>query len=143
MKHIQDLNHRLCKKEHDEFDDTINSDWPFKNGEEYFKERIENGCALIAVINDKHVGYLVGGIVSVEYYRKVKIVAELENMFVDDRFRNMKIGTKLCEKFSEWCKNNKVSRIKTVVSAGNVKGQNFYRKSGFKDYSISFEKEID
>lgn len=145
LEDIRKLNHELCKKEVKEFDSTIDADWPLgKAGEDYFKERIEkkNGCVFVAVDGGKVVGYLAGGIVEREDYRKNIKIAEAENMFVIESYRGDKLGARLFESFVEWCKECNIKRIKTVASAGNSRAIDFYRREGFEDYDLVLEKEL-
>jgi len=143
LKDIQDLNHRLCIRENKEFDATINPVYPIqKQGEEYFKDKIKNGYTLIAVVDGKVIGYLVGGISDVEDYRNISKIAEVENMFILEEYRSMGIGKKLLQEFTKWCKSKKVQRIKAVASAQNKRAIEFYRREGFKDYDLVLEKKI-
>lgn len=143
LRDIQDLNHRLCAKESIEFDSTVNPDYPFqKEGEKYFRERIANGCALLATIDKKIVGYLVGGISGSADYRKIDKVAEAENMYVAEGYRSLGIGEKLFQDFFDWCKRNGVKRVRAVASAQNIKGIEFYKKRELKEYDVVLEGEI-
>jgi len=143
LKDIQDLNHQLCVKESIEFDPTVNPDYPFqKEGEEYFKERIANGFARIVIIDEKIVGYLVGGISGSADYRKIGKVAEAENMYVIEGYRSLGIGEKLFQNFFDWCKRNGVKRVRAVASAKNVRGIEFYKNRGLKEYDVVLEGEI-
>lgn len=63
-------------------------------------------CTLIAIIDKKVVGYLIGYKKEIDYYRKIKKFAELANMFVLEEYRNLGIGTKLCNAFFKWCEGN-------------------------------------
>ncbi len=122
LRDIQNLNHQLCIKENKEFDITINKDYPMqKSGEEYFKERIKNDCALIAITDGKIIGYLVGAIVEIEDYRNISNLAEVENMFVLEEYRNIGIGKKLIQEFIKWCKTKDAKRIRAVASIQNIK----------------------
>lgn len=143
LKDIQELNHQLCVKENKEFDLTINEDYPIqKAGEEYFKERIENGCALVAEVDNKIVGYLVGGMSEISDYRNVSKIAEAENMYVLEEYRSLGIGGKLFQKFVDWCKTRGVEIIKVVASAKNTKAIEFYKKEGFETYDIVLERKL-
>lgn len=143
LKDIQNLNLLLFKKESSEFDSTLNYSWPFsKDGKKYFKEKIKgkNGCAFLALCDGKIVGYLVGGMNKSENYRNISKMAELENMFVLEEYRNSKIGAKLVQEFLNWCREKKINRMRVVISAQNIKAINFYKKFGFKDYALTLER---
>lgn len=143
LKDIQELNHQLCIKENKEFDSTINKDYPIqKEGKEYFKERIENGCALVAEVDNKIVGYLVGGMSEISDYRNVSKMAEAENMYVLEEYRSLGIGGKLFQKFVDWCKTRGVERIRAVASVKNTRAIEFYKKEGFETYDIVLERKL-
>lgn len=143
LKDIQELNHQLCIKENKEFDPTINEDYPIqKEGKEYFKERIENGCALVAEVDNKIVGYLVGGMSEISDYRNVSKMAEAENMYVLEEYRSFGIGGKLFKRFVDWCKIREVERIRVVASAKNTKAIEFYKKEGFETCEIALERKL-
>src|SRR3989339_860575 len=65
LEKIQELNTKLCVKEFEEFDDTINPNYPMtQKGKDYFKYRIENSeesFSYVATDNDKIIGYFIGG----------------------------------------------------------------------------------
>ncbi|MEK7568778.1 MAG: GNAT family N-acetyltransferase [Patescibacteria group bacterium] len=143
LKDIQDLNHQLCTKEAKEFDPTINENYPIqKEGEEYFKERIENGCALVADVDSRIVGYLIGGISKASDYRNISKIAEAENMYVLEEYRSFGIGGKLFQEFIDWCKARGIEKMKVVVSSKNTKAIDFYKKEGFEDYDVTLEKTL-
>jgi len=145
LKDVQKLNLMLFEKEREEFDNTLDCEWPFsKDGENYFREHIteESGCVLIACIDDMVIGYLAGGLKEKDSFRIMPNFAELENMFVLDKYRNMGIGTKLYRAFIDWCKSKGVGKLCVIASAENSDGINFYRKNGFIDYHLVLEADI-
>ena len=145
LKNIQKLNLILFKKEYNEFDKTLNCDWTYGNdGEEYFKNRIlkDDGCALVAYINNNVVGYLVGGLDKKGSYRVLPIFAELENMLVLDNCRSKGVGTKLFNAFIDWCKSKDVKRLRIVASAQNVRAIEFYKRNRLTEYDLILESNI-
>jgi ribosomal protein S18 acetylase RimI-like enzyme len=103
----------------------------------------EESCALVAVIDDRIIGYLVGGFAKVEEYRSAGKTAELENMYVIPKYRSMRIGNKLINKFLSWCKSKDVERTRVITSANNKLAIGFYHKNGFSDYNLILEKRIN
>jgi len=142
---IQQLNQKLCSKENREFDSFIDPEYPFtQKGEEYFRARIESpdGIAILAKEGGVTVGYLIGGMIESEDYRKVESIAELENMFVDESMRGNGIGGKLISRFEDWCKERKVQVIRVVASAGNDSAIRFYESHGATPSSVTLEKQL-
>jgi len=145
LKFIQELNQKLFNKDYKESDKTLNCDWPFaKEGEKYFKAVItkEDHCAFIALVKNKIIGYLAGGIEKTNNIRKFPEIAEIENILVLEEFRNMGIGKKLCEAFFDWCRVKNIHMVTVEAYKSNIQGINFYKKTGFKDYTIILEKEL-
>ncbi|HKL44068.1 MAG TPA: GNAT family N-acetyltransferase [Candidatus Absconditabacterales bacterium] len=145
LKNIQELNLKLFKKEFEEYDSLLNVNWTFGEfGTKYYQDKIinDNCCVLVAVVDDNIIGYLCGGITKGEEYRNLPIVAELENIFVLNDFRSKGIGTKLYNKFIEWCKIKKVGKLKVEASVKNKLAIEFYRKNNFKDYTLILEADL-
>ncbi|MFA6428461.1 MAG: GNAT family N-acetyltransferase [Candidatus Buchananbacteria bacterium] len=145
LKAVQELNLLLFKKEYQEFDQTLDRQWTFSSaGEKYFKHRLtkDDGCIFLAYVDDKLVGYLAGGLNNHLPCRVLPKLAELENTLVLEEFRSQGIGTKLYQAFVDWCKTKGVKRLRVIASVQNVKGINFYRKSGFVDYDLILETEL-
>ncbi len=145
LQKVQELNLRLFEKEHKEFDSLLNLDWTFgKTGTKYYQDRIskDDGCVFVAIVDEKIVGYLCGGLTKAEDYRILPIVAELENTFVLEEFRSKGIGKKLYNKFIEWCKTKNVGKIRVEASAQNELAIKFYRNNNFKDYTLVLENDL-
>jgi hypothetical protein len=54
------LNKILFDLEYDNFDNTLDTNWPMSNeGTNYYKEAIINDITLVAVYNNTIVGYLI------------------------------------------------------------------------------------
>lgn len=138
------LNLDLFRKEHKEYDKSLNLEWTYNDGKKYFKDRIvkKNGFVKVAETNGKIIGYLCGGISERKFYREKAKYAELENMLINSMFRGKGIGTKLVKDSVNWCKENKVSYISVTASAQNKQVIDFYRKLGFKDYNLTLEMII-
>lgn len=142
---IQHLNTKLRHKDYEEYDQTINVDFPLSDGgSAYFKERIESpdSFALVAESASTVVGYFVGTVIKPEMYRTMSEIGEGENMFVDDGFQGQGIGTQFMEKFEEWCKGRGVARTRVVASAENKVAIEFYKKVGFEKYDLTLEKDL-
>ncbi len=143
---IQKFNQELCTKENREFDETIDPNYAFSTkGEKYFRARIESsdGLSILAKEGGVPVGYLVGGMVEPEYYRTVRSMAELENMYVQESMRGRGIGGKLVQQFEDWCKEKGVQIIRVVASAQNSDAIKFYKAHGAKEVSVTLERRFD
>ena len=63
LKSIQNLNYELFKLEKENYDPTLIVDWPLsEEGKNYFEDLIKNEFVIIAMKNEKMIGYLAGTI---------------------------------------------------------------------------------
>lgn len=139
LKLIQDLNYQLFS--HDQgFESDLNMDWPYREGESYFRDKINgsHGVCFVAEIENQIVGYLAGGIRLGEDWLKPKR-AEIENMFTKEEFRRCGVGKTLITSFIKWSKAQGVQRVVANAFYGNNEGIEFYKKVGFASYDISLE----
>lgn len=147
LQEVQKLNLILFEKEKKEYNPFLNLKWTFGNkGTQYFKDSIEDnlGLCLVARIENKIVGYLIGWIKKEKNpFTIINKQAELENMFVLDNFRNKKIGNNLVESFLQWTKDNKVENILVTSNSQNIKAINFYKKFGFKDFINTLQINLE
>ena len=139
------LNQKLCVKEHDEFDETIDPNYPVtKAGREYFSGRLQKDDAFKLVLENEGeiVGYFIGAIVEPEDYRTTANVGEGENMFIEPEYRSQGVGTEFMQRFESWCREKGVKRLRHVVSANNTQAAKLYKKLGFEEYDVVLEKDI-
>jgi len=143
LEDIIKLNHMLCIKEHTDYEITVNPYFPISQiGRDYFKERIKNECALVAIYNDGVIGYLVGAIIPNEHYRTISKIAEVENMYILEPSRNLGIGKMLMKEFEKWSKSKNTQIIRVVASVQNTDAIKFYQNTGFNDYNLTLEKKL-
>ena len=139
---IQNLNRILFELEYKNFDETLDISWPIsKEGTNYFKNSILNNITLVAVINNKIIGYLVGSLNTQYSYNKT-IQAELDNMCILEEYRKMGIGKKLFLEFKNICNKNGVNEIKVIASYKNNNAINFYKSNGFEEAEIILKASI-
>ena len=142
LKDIQTLNNKLFELEYYNFDDTLKLNWPFENdGKEYFEIMIKNEIVFIAELDKNIIGYLAGSI-SEEASYITQSFAELDNMYVEDKYRRLGVGTLLINEFKKYCKNKNVQNIKVTASAKNNRAINFYLKNGFEEYNVTLKMKI-
>ena len=142
LKEIQTLNKVLFDLEYKNYDSTLDTTWPISNeGTEYFKNAIENDITLVAAVENKIVGYLIGSLNTQNTYN-IYSQAELENMCVLEQFRKLGIGTKLFNRFKEICKENNIKGLKVVASYKNKNAINFYLKNGFDKSDLTLTMKI-
>ena len=140
---ICDLNNQLFKLEKENYDSTLVDNWPLSNeGKEYFKDLINNHYVIVALLNNKIVGYLAGSIEEKGSYELIQY-GEINNMLVTEECRGTGIGKLLIDNFKEYCKSNNINNIKVVASFKNKNAINFYHKYGFEDFDLTLTMPIE
>ena len=139
---IQNLNKMLFELEFENFDSTLDINWPTSDeGTEYFEDAINNSITLVAMYENKIVGYLIGCFNTQNTYNKYS-QAELDNMCILDQYRKLGIGSKLLKKFKEICIENNMQELKVVASYKNQNAINFYKKNGFEEADITLKQRL-
>lgn len=140
---IQKLNKELFELESNNYDSTLITDWPLtQEGKEYFENAIRNDIVLVASVDQKIVGYLVGTLNSQYSYNSI-VQAELDNMCIMNEYRKLGIGSKLFEEFKKICKENRINEIKAVASYNNLNAIDFYKHNGFKEAELTLKQNIN
>lgn len=141
LKSVQDLSTELAHSDFP-YDKEINLDWAYtKNGEKYYKERIQKGLCVVATNNGTIVGYATFAIKVVPTWRLVK-VAELENLFVTKKVRNKDVGRILINDFFAWARINRANKVCVNVFFPNKRATKFYNRQGFKRYDLNLEMSL-
>lgn len=144
LKAIQDLNNQLMKFDHQRFDSEVYVRWPYsKPGKDYFIRSITKprAKAIVAEVEGKIIGYLVGWIWIRRPYRPVK-TAELDNMLVLPKYRSHGLGRALVREFLAWCRSKKVKSVEVWIQLKNKRGKKFYQSSGFIPVHERLEKKL-
>ncbi|MFA5931456.1 MAG: GNAT family N-acetyltransferase [archaeon] len=97
-------------------------------------ERINDSKHLVLVSKQKNI---LTGFAELEFFPDKK-EARLNAVFVDDGWRDQKIGTALVEQCINECKHKKVQRLFLLVKKDNLGAKHLYDDVGF-----NFEKMHD
>ena len=101
LHRIQELNNELFELEIANYDEYLIKDWPLSNaGKEYFQTAIKENFVVVAEIENKVVGYLLGEECDIPYYNFK--IAELCNMCIDECCRKQGIGYALYKEFESF-----------------------------------------
>lgn len=143
LKAVQDLNYKLFDFEYENFDSSLNMKWTFsEEGEKYFRKVIENGTVWVAVDNDKIIGYLAG--IRKSYDSINANSAELDNFYIEEKYRRLGIGKRLVNEYKKYCKNEGIDTVYVTANAKNKNARSFYQASGFDDeYEVTYKMKID
>ncbi len=115
--------------------------------EEYKKKELEYIASrkkifLVAVIDEKIVGYVNGYVFenSDIYYKKP--VAYLDCLCVDKSVRKQGIGQSLIDEFTKMVKERGAKYIKLNAFENNIPAVSLYKKLGYEEYSVYYMKKI-
>ncbi len=144
LENVQRLNAALFAVD-GPHDAHLDAAWPMGAGAEYFGGAIagETGVCFVAEVDETIAGYLVGAMHEETVAYRPVVVAELENMLVDEQYRGFGLGSLLVEFFKSWARQNGAEAIQVSAYAGNTRAQHFYRKHGFSDYALTLEARLD
>ncbi len=133
------IHHLQFDKEY--YEPSNNSVEEFKN---YITKRIndENFNIILAELNGKIIGYVMGWIEVRPPIYKIRNVGYLSNIYVDDDERNSGVGKNLYNELEKWFQHKKVEYIEIKSDARNDDTINKFRNYGFKDLSMTFYKKI-
>jgi len=139
LKRIQELNNELFELELANFDKYLIKNWPLSDeGREYFETAIKESFVIVAEIDNKIVGYLLGEESNIPYYNFK--IAELCNMCVDNNYRKQGIGNALYKEFENSYKKQGISHFIVTASFKNENAKAFYKKMGFTEANSTFVK---
>lgn len=102
------------------------------------EERINNPNYAVFVAKQKNI---FTGFAEIEIFLEKK-EARLNAIFVDDGWRDQKVGTMLLEKVINECKHKRIQKLFLLVKTTNHGAKHLYQKVGMK-FEKPHEKEID
>ncbi|MBR2704548.1 MAG: GNAT family N-acetyltransferase [Clostridia bacterium] len=144
LKRVQELSQelmehekRLATKEY-----MFNMDWALtEEGYENYKSNISRDELYVVCVDNKIVGYMTCWVNRRMPWQAHKTM-EVGNLFVEEEYRNMGIGTALINKAKTLCKEKEIRFLKIEVTADNEKAQSFYKKNGLYASSIEQYYEV-
>ena len=105
----------------------------------------ENADYIVAEDDKKIVGFIniiKGSHPTASMFKKHDF-AMIENLVVDEQYRNHGIASSLFEEAEKWTKARGLKFIQLTVWAANSVATEFYKKRGFRPLTIKQELELD
>lgn len=103
-------------------------------------EMISNGYKMIAAYNNKKCVGVSGYWISTKIYSGKFL--EIDNLIVDNKFRSIGIGKKLCKYMKKIAVNQKCETIMLDAYAENSNAHRFYYREGFFVRGFHFIKKL-
>ena len=97
---------------------------------------------LVAVLDEKIVGYINGYIFEKSNVYYLEPVAYLDCLCVDKSVRRQGIGKRLIDEFTSIVKEKGAKYIKLNAFENNIPAVNLYKKEGYEEYSVYYMKKL-
>lgn len=112
------------------------------NAERSFDERDENAYILVALIDEKPVGYALGRIFEQDGNADngTGRMGLFDELYLDDSARGHGVGKKLMDGIMDWFIKKDIHRVKLHAYSWNTNARKIYEAQGFKDYVVSYER---
>ena len=143
---IQSLNRRLFieefEKKHDIY---LDLKWPdSREGKKYYHMTLNDKDYIVLIAeNDQNVeiGYLIGSSKPKYSYRTCKS-GELENIYIEPKYRSLGIGAAMVNRYLLWLKGK--GKVRAYVSAYfvNKDAVTFYKSLGFEPIDLGLEISV-
>jgi len=110
----------------------------FRRGQEELRKKLKKKDCQFLIAEDKRkpVGFIEGCIKKSPSIYKYPRKGEIGPTFVKREYRNKDIGKKLVKGMLNWFKSRKVKWAQITTHAKNINAITFWKKMGFKEYSI-------
>ncbi|KXA89483.1 hypothetical protein AKJ57_05270 [candidate division MSBL1 archaeon SCGC-AAA259A05] len=102
----------------------------------HFKNQIEqdDNLVLLAEKDNEIIGYIVASLEERPPIFKKRKLGKLNELFVNQDYRNEGLGKKLVENAKDWLKDKGVNLLKVRILEANKKANKFWKSRGFKNH---------
>ena len=112
-----------------------------KNADSYTRVLADKHAHIdVAMVNNKHVGFICYSLRNVIRYPKP--IVEVEEFFVLEDYRRMKIGKKLMDRVLLFAQVEACEYIFLASSKERVAAHKFYKNYDFDEYALHFRRKI-
>lgn len=132
----------FAKKEAEDYGNPIaNYKWiTTKKAKEFYYNLRQEHFFWLALDGGKIVGFCTGKVKKIE--PRDIMVGEIINIYINEEYRSLGIGTELVNTFKQYCKKQNCNNITVRFFEKNVRAEKFYRKHGFSTYHRVYISEI-
>ncbi len=129
-------------QEERKFNNNIDLENGINHFERIFPELFKENVYFLAEDEEKIVGFIGGKIERKSEFYKNRRIGAIYDLFVEQKYRGRKIGTRLIKTFISWLKTKKIKIIEIDVSPKNRTAIKLYENLGFKESNIQMRKKI-
>lgn len=109
---------------------------------EHVRDLMNRNCVFyIAEVGGRIVGFVSGYVVMRNPQLAIERIGKVDNIFVDDSFRGLGIGTKLLEALLTYFKRQGTTYTELSCDFANEKALRLYKKLGFKEQKVMMVRE--
>ena len=111
---------------------------------ESLKKRIRkrNTIFLVATNEENEIIGFIDGLLWDDAWYYNELVAFLDHICVDKKYRNNGYATKLLNEFEKIVKEKGAKYIRLLAFHHNMSAVSFYQKNGFSEYSMYYNKKL-
>ena len=138
LKDFYRLYENFAKQEGEIYQNPVtNPQWiTTEPAKQYYNKLRQNQFFWLAVHNGEIIGFCTGSTRKKEP-RNI-VVGELVNIYVDERYRSMGIGTELVNTFKAYCKEKDCTNITVTFMEKNERAEKFYARHGFGEHKRTY-----
>ncbi|MCK4918312.1 MAG: GNAT family N-acetyltransferase [Candidatus Pacebacteria bacterium] len=116
----------------------------YKELEKYFKSLINTKDNILVVVENENkiIGFLEGGIEKASNDVMFDKIGTINNIFIEEKFRNKGIAKKLLKYIFEYFKSKNIEYIQISTDARNKVGKEFWKKNNFFEYQIKMLRKL-
>ena len=97
---------------------------------------------LVAEEGGEIIGYARGSVEKSPSYLASQNIGIIYDLLVSSHYRKQGIGGFLFDSLMDWFKTKKIGNIELKVDARNASGVAFWKKLGFKEYSLRMRLDL-
>ena len=102
----------------------------------------ENYSVLVAVAEDKTVGYFLGMITGAKPFLSPEKTGRISDAFIEENYRNSGIGKMMFDELLQWFKAHQIEHLELSVDVRNEIGVNAWKKFGFEPFMLKMKRKI-
>ncbi len=140
MTRVQELSNMLGGNSRG-FDADLGLDWAHtKTGVNYYRERLQQdkGVCFVAELEGRLVGFISCTLHAPDEW-KTFVRAEIDNIFVEDEYRQKRVGQLLIGRAKQWAREIGAARLIVNAFAANKHACAFYVREGFTPYDVTLQ----
>ncbi len=97
---------------------------------------------LVAVEGRKIIACIRGSLIKTLHVLNVKLRGVIDNLYVEEEYRESGVAQNLIEELIEWFKGKNVDVMTLHVYPLNFKAIALYKKFGFEEYSLNMSRRL-